>query len=60
MQQGIGGPFHDRRGMNTSTMTVKAASAAVGVYMIRVRATGDDPSSMVQYKVTVLKSSYGY
>jgi hypothetical protein len=44
----------------TSIMTVKATSAAPGVYMIRVRATGDDPSTPVQYKVTIQRSAYGY
>jgi hypothetical protein len=44
-----------------STMVVKVTSTvAPGVYMIRVQATGDDPSPVVQYKVIVQKSSYGY
>ncbi len=38
----------------TSTMTVKAASTA------KVQATGDDPSAIAQYRVTVSKASYGY
>lgn len=44
-----------------STMTVKAAATATpGAYTIKVQATGDDPSPVVQYKVTVQQSSYGY
>lgn len=44
-----------------STMTVKvAATAPPGAYTIKVQATGDDPSPVVQYKVTVQQSSYGY
>ncbi len=45
----------------TSTMTVKATSAAnPGVYKVKVQATGDDPSAIVPYQVTVSKGSYGY
>ncbi len=45
----------------TSTMTVKAASTAkLGVYTVKIQATGDDPSAIVPYRVTVSKASYGY
>lgn len=44
-----------------STMTVKATSGAKpGAYMVRVQATGDDPSAAVQYKVSVAKAPSGY
>jgi hypothetical protein len=44
-----------------STMTVTAASTAKpGEYSIKVQATGDDPSSVVMYRVTVSKASSGY
>jgi hypothetical protein len=45
----------------TSTMTVKASSTVKpGAFSVKVRATGDDPSAVVQYPVNVSKSSYGY
>ncbi|HLW60914.1 MAG TPA: hypothetical protein VKV57_13470 [bacterium] len=45
----------------TSTMTVKASSTVKpGTFSVKVRATGDDPSAVVQYPVSVSKSSYGY
>lgn len=43
----------------TSTMSVKVTSSvAPGTYSLKVRATGDDPSPIVPYKVTVQKSGY--
>jgi hypothetical protein len=45
----------------TSTMTVKATSAAQpGTYTVKVQATGDDPSVVARYQVTVSKPSSGY
>lgn len=45
----------------TSTMTVKAASTAKpGEYTVQVQATGDDPSAIVPYQVTVSQASSGY
>ncbi len=45
----------------TSTMTVKAASTAKpGTYAVKVQATGDDPSPIAQYGVTIEKASSGY
>jgi len=42
----------------TSTMTVKAAPAAEsGTYAVKVQATGDDPSDVVQYQVVISKPS---
>ena len=44
-----------------SMMTVKAASTAnPGAYSVKVQATGDDPSAVVQYRLTVSKASSGY
>lgn len=43
-----------------STMSVKAAAAVkAGAYTIRVRATGDDPSPVTSYRITVTQTS-GY
>ncbi len=42
----------------TSTMTAKAAATAQpGTYAVKVQATGDDPSAVVLYQVTVSKPS---
>jgi hypothetical protein len=47
--------------MHEKVMTVKAASTAkLGTHTVKVQATGDDPSPIGQYSVTVAKAPYGY